>query len=185
MKCPKCKETLSDGTLAANALAVKCCPNCKGTWIPAAEYEAWQVQQSQSRSGLKSLSSTNVNFVPSELDSKGGLCPECGRYLPRAKVNLRAAFYVERCANCYGFWCDHGEWQVLQQLGLHTTIEQLFSSEWQAQVQQQQQAEKEREATIEKLGPEIAARVFELAEILEKHPNGDFAVAYLMRRFSQ
>ncbi len=184
MKCPKCKETLSDGTLAAN-VTVKPCPNCEGIWIPAAEYEAWQAQQPQPSSRMESLPSPSVDFVPSEFDSKGGLCPECGRYLPRAKVNLKPAFYVERCANCHGFWCDRGEWQVLQQLGLHTTIEQLFSGEWQARVQQQQQAQKEREATVERLGPEIAGRVFELAEVLENHPNGDFAVAYLMRRFSQ
>jgi hypothetical protein len=70
----------------------------------------------------------------------------------------------------------------LERLGLHTTIEQLFSNEWQTQVRERQFSEQERQATIEKLGSELAGRVFELAEALEKHPNGDFGVAYLMRR---
>jgi Zn-finger nucleic acid-binding protein len=86
--------------------------------------------------------------------------------------------------HCRGIWCDYGEWDILERLGLHTTIEQLFSNEWQTRVRSQQFFEKERQATVEKLGLEVAELVFELAEILEKHPNGDFGVAYLMRRVS-
>ena len=36
---------------------------------------------------------------------------------------------------------------------------------------------------IEKVGEELANQVFEMAAKLESNPNGDFAVAYLMRRF--
>lgn len=184
MKCPKCKNvSLLDGMLAGN-LAVKYCSECKGTWIPAAEYQAWQASQVQlSEVDPDALSQTlNVDFVQSPFDTKAALCPECNRYLSRAKVKLKKPFYVERCLNCEGIWCDYGEWDILSKLGLHTTIERLFSSEWQTKVEKQQQAHKEREATIEKLGPELAARVFELAEVLTKHPNGDFGVAYLMRQ---
>jgi hypothetical protein len=38
---------------------------------------------------------------------------------------------------------------------------------------------------IEKLGPEMAHRIFELGEMLIGHPHGDFAVAYLMRKFNK
>jgi Zn-finger nucleic acid-binding protein len=89
---------------------------------------------------------------------------------------------VERCTQCRGIWCDYGEWDILQKLGLHTTIEQLFSNEWQTKVRSHQFSQQERQATIDKLGSELAERVFELGELLEKHPNGDFGVAYLMRR---
>ena len=184
MNCPKCKNVqLLDGTLEGN-LPVKQCHECKGTWIPSVEYEAWQSQQSQVTPVDPELlwQTLDVNFVQSPYDMKAALCPECSRYLSRAKVNLKTAFYLERCLNCSGIWCDKGEWDVLFKLGLHTTIEQLFSSEWQTRVRERQQVDKEREATIEKLGPELASRIFELAEALAKHPNGDFGVAYLMRQ---
>jgi Zn-finger nucleic acid-binding protein len=83
---------------------------------------------------------------------------------------------------CRGIWCDYGEWDILEKLGLHTTIEELFSNEWQTRTREQKFSVQERQATIDKLGSELAGRVFELAELLEKHPNGDFGVAYLMRR---
>ena len=183
MQCPKCKQTmLLDGVLDGD-LAVKYCQDCKGTWIPAPEYEAWQAHQVENpmRSELPAQT-LNVDFVQSPFDTKAALCPECQRYLSRAKVNLKTPFYVERCMQCRGIWCDYGEWDILQRLGLHTTIERLFSNEWQTKVRSRQFLDKEREATIEKLGSELAEQVFALADALAKHPNGDFGVAYLMRR---
>jgi len=98
---------------------------------------------------------------------------------------LKSPFYVERCPNCNGIWCDRGEWEILTKLGLHATIQQLFSNEWQARVMRSHQTEKEKQATADKLGAELAERLFELADLLENHPNGDFGVAYLMRRFNK
>jgi Zn-finger nucleic acid-binding protein len=127
----------------------------------------------------------DVDYVQSPFDTKAALCPECNCYLARARVGLKTPFYVERCPNCGGIWCDRGEWDVLEKLGLHTAIEQLFSSEWQARVKEREYAARERQATIDKLGADLAEKVFELAELLEGHPNGDFGVAYLMRRFDK
>ena len=183
MQCPKCRKVaLVDGILD-DKFAVKYCQECKGTWIPASEYEDWQARQFYNPPSQNWLSGTlNVDFFQSPFDAKAALCPECRRYLSRAKVNLKTPFYVERCTYCRGIWCDYGEWDILEQLGLHTTIEQLFSNEWQIQSRSRQYFEQERQATIEKLGIELAEQVFELAAALEKHPNGDFGVAYLMRR---
>ncbi|MFP4120160.1 TFIIB-type zinc ribbon-containing protein [Coleofasciculus sp.] len=183
MQCPKCRKvTLLDGYLE-HQFAVKYCQECKGTWIPAKEYETWQASQ-PSNPGMPDLppESLNVDFVKSPFDTKAALCPECQRYLSRAKVNLKTPFYVERCSNCRGIWCDYGEWDILERLGLHTIIEQLFTNQWQTKARERQLWQKERQATAEKLGSELAAQVIELGEQLAAHPNGDFGVAYLMRR---
>jgi Zn-finger nucleic acid-binding protein len=183
VQCPKCRKvTLLDGYLE-HQFAVKYCQECKGTWIPAKEYEAWQARQ-PSNQGMPDLppEALNVNFVKSPFDTKAALCPECQRYLSRAKVNLKTPFYVERCSHCRGIWCDYGEWDILESLGLHTIVEQLFTNEWQTKAREQQLWQKERQATAEKLGSELGAQVIELGERLAAHPNGDFGVAYLMRR---
>lgn len=182
--CPKDRKTeLADSVLAGD-LAVKCCPDCKGTWIPPENYETWQQRQGHPHDS--SLPKTlNVDYVQSSLDAKAALCPDCNCYLSRARVSLKSPFFVERCSRCNGIWCDHGEWEVLETLGLHTSIERLFSSEWQIRMKEREYSERERQATIEKLGEPLAERIFELAELLENHPNGDFGVAYLMRRFEK
>jgi Zn-finger nucleic acid-binding protein len=184
VQCPKDKRVELVSSRLADTMEVQCCPDCKGTWIPPEQYVAWKRHQRPTEPTLPQPT-LDVDYVTSPLDARAALCPDCHHYLARAKVGLKQPFYVERCPNCGGIWCDHGEWEVLQQLGLHTSIEQLFSSEWQARVKEQNYAARERQATREKLGPELAEKIFELAALLENHPNGDFGVAYLMRRFDR
>ncbi|MER3477921.1 MAG: hypothetical protein C4287_17365 [Leptolyngbya sp. ERB_1_2] len=153
-------------------MAVKQCPDCKGTWIPSENYKTWQAEHSRPETVAALIPKTlDVEFVQSPLDTKAALCPDCGSYLARAKVGMK------------GIWCDRGEWDALETMGLHTAIEQLFSSEWQTLSRAREHLAMEKQATIDRLGVELADRVFELAEALEKHPSGDFGVAYLMRRF--
>ncbi len=184
MFCPKDRKTILTDTCLTEGLSSKHCSDCKGTWLPAADYKVWQKKQPQTELDPAKLSdSFNVEFIQSPYDTKASLCPECGAYLSRARVNWRPAFYVERCPACEGIWCDHGEWNVLEKLGFHIAINKLFSQDWQARVRKQEMIDKERAAIIEKLGPELAEKIFVLTDDLENHPKGDFGVAYLVRRF--
>lgn len=186
MQCPKDrKTTLMDGTLMGQ-LPVLCCPDCQGAWLPPQSYGEWQEHQPEvdDLSGLIDRV-LETDATPSPTDGIASLCPACKCYLARVKVSTKTPFYLERCPNCKGIWCDRGEWDVLEKTGLHRIIDRLFSTEWQALVRERELFAQERRATIEKLGPELAARIFELAEVLAQHPNGDFGVAYLMRRFDQ
>lgn len=183
MKCPKCsKAELVDSTLDAD-LAVKHCQECKGHWIPAESYQTWQAQQSPTPPTPDSLrGNLNVEFGQSPLDTRAALCPECQRYLSRAKVKLKTPFFIDRCNQCGGVWCDYGEWDILTQLGFHTSIERLFERQWQMQVREQQQIHSERQAIADKMGVELAEQIFAIAESLSQHPHGEFALAYLMRK---
>lgn len=184
MNCPKCKQvSLIDSTLA-ETLAVKSCPECEGNWLPGDNYKAWIADRSEEPEELELFSKLSATeFVLPITDAKAGFCPECNRYMSRTKVNIKTPFYLERCFSCGGFWCDQGEWNVLEKLGLHTSMENLFSTGWQGRAREYQQGQQERQAVVDKIGQELAAELFKLASVLEKHPNGDFAAAYLMRRF--
>lgn len=190
VQCPKdLKVELSEGFLSGG-LSAQCCDECGGAWIRPETYTEWQDRQ-----GIDRDADPQVMVIPSQfaadfqvpsMDNRAALCPDCRHYLVRGRVQLqRATFFVERCPNCKGYWCDRGEWEVLQQLQLHNHLDYIFDEQWQAEVKNLEFAIREKEATIEKLGPEIANKVFELARLLESHPNGDFGVAYLMRRFEE
>ncbi|MEB3178775.1 MAG: zf-TFIIB domain-containing protein [Nostocaceae cyanobacterium] len=185
MRCPKCRTDLLQGTFRSS-LGAHYCPECVGIWISAREYEPWQAHQPQYSAAPQWLAqSLDVQFKLSPHDGKAALCPECNRILSRTKVSLKTPFYLERCANCGGIWCDGGEWEVLEHLELHASIPQLCSQEWQVQIQKYQQIEKDREALVERFGVDLADLVFALADNLEHHPHADFAVAYLVRRISK
>lgn len=184
MQCPKDKgEQLHPITLSDN-LAAHQCSACDGTWVSIEDYTSWQNQWS-TREIEPVPADLDVGYVPSPKDAQGGLCPDCGSYLARARIGVKPQFYIERCVQCGGIWCDRGEWAVLEQLGLHVAVEHLFTPDWQMRSRDREYADRERRATVEKLGEELAHQVFDLADQLAQHPNGDFGVAYLMRRFEQ
>ncbi|MDY6785203.1 MAG: zf-TFIIB domain-containing protein [Cyanobacteriota bacterium] len=183
MKCPKCITVeLVDGVLGGN-LAVKDCAKCEGTWIPAQTYQQWQTQNLSSNSPeLLNPHPSGKRFNPSPLDAKAALCPQCRRYLSRAKVKIETPFFVERCQQCEGIWCDRGEWDILTELGLSANIQQLFDQSWQTQVQQQKSLSNERQGLIDKMGPQLAEEIFQMVENLSNHPHANFALAYLTRK---
>lgn len=185
-QCPKEGEVTLQSCQIAPGLEAHCCVSCGGTWIPPENYADWKQRhvEADAPTRVAVLPLTLERGPTSALDNRAALCPDCKHYLVRGRINLRTtAFYVERCPNCHGVWCDDGEWEILEELQLITHLEHIFSGDWQAQVRLLEQGEREKLATIEKLGPEVAHKIFELADLLEKHPNGDFGVAYLMRRF--
>jgi len=188
VRCPKETTTeLVSGELT-EGLASHCCPDCQGNWLPFASYQRWQA----SNAGLEAIPddvlplALETDYTPAPLDGRAGLCPECGTYLKRSRLNLKSgSFYVERCPLCSGLWCDRGEWEIFEALGLHVQIPIVFKPDWQSNVRVLEQVERQRLAVIEKLGPEIAQKIFELGEQLKDHPHGDFGVAYLMRKFDK
>jgi Zn-finger nucleic acid-binding protein len=165
-------------------VVAKHCPQCEGHWIPATDYQAWQAEHPQTTQDADILDKlVELSAEPAPLDAKAAFCPECGTYLARAKVSLKTPLYLERCLSCGGFWCDRGEWEILEQVGLHRSLERLFSSGWQALAREREQIAHERQAVFDKLGKDLATRFFALAKELEQHPHGEFAAAYLMRQF--
>lgn len=185
MQCPKCKHPNLEGGTLAGSMSVSWCPNCYGIWIPGKEYEEWQKNQRlwSLKSEQQETGTLGIEFTPSPYDSKAALCPEDGHYLSRAKVPFsRIPFYIERCMLCGGIWCDNGEWDILESLGLHTEIDKMFSPSWQAQARVQELASRERQVLVDKLGTQLAGYVLELAEVLADHPHADCAATYILRK---
>ncbi len=167
-------------------LLTKHCQKCSGDWISGRNYQTWRSERPEKPANPEVLTQNyHLPHTPSSFDAKAAACPDCGRLMARGKITLKQPFYLEHCLTCGGVWCDRGEWELLEKLQLDTNIAQIFSSMWQSQVRASHMSELERQAVIDKVGVDLAQRVFELADILTKHPDGDFAAAYLMRRFER
>lgn len=184
MLCPKDRETELEQKPVGDGLMALHCPTCQGSWIESEDYLAWQETQDTALPDASVLNPVlDPEFEPSLEDVQAALCPVCQHYLSRSRIGFSQSFFLERCKNCGGFWCDRGEWDLLTRLGLNTHLEHLFTPTWQDSVRHREQQLTERRVLIEKVGEALANQVFDMAAQLEGHPNGDFAVAYLMRRF--
>ncbi|GAB4138031.1 MAG: hypothetical protein Fur0046_12450 [Cyanobacteria bacterium J069] len=172
---------LVEVVLRGNLPALRC-PECEGCWIAPEAYIPWQQQQPQPLPETVNLEA-GAAHRPALMDARTALCPDCRGFLSRVKTGeTMNPFYIERCPQCGGIWCDRGEWETLTAMGISAIIDQLFSSDWQSRMRARELLQRERTAMIDKLGEDLAAQVFALADQLEPHPNGDFGVAYLMRR---
>ena len=79
--------------------------------------------------------------------------------------------------SCGGIWFDNSEeWNILEELGLHTKINEIFSSQWQARVREHQQEMINRETVIDKLGEEIAEYIFQLTDPEKEDTRGNFYI---------
>ena len=153
MFCPKhSQESLLAGQLV-DGLNSHRCPTCSGSWIAAEDYQVWQSDRAEPSLGIDSLTMPiyqDVSYETSRYDSRAGLCPSCGFYLVRGRVNLpKVSFFIERCPGCKGIWCDDGEWAMLETLGLSAHISLLFTDEWQSRVRAAEAEFRERSATAE------------------------------------
>jgi Zn-finger nucleic acid-binding protein len=186
VQCPKDRDQEMEPGSLAHGPAAYHCPECEGNWISSVDYEDWREAGTVPHPAQVTVTAPlGESFAPALNDTRASLCPECQHYLSRVRVGMGRSFYVERCSNCGGIWCDRGEWNILHQWNLSRLIDRLFTPEWQERVRQEEWAIQERQALIDKIGDDLAQDIFKLAKKLETHPNGDFAVAYLMRRFDR
>ncbi len=188
MDCPKCKTPNLNQVKLNQKLTAHQCAKCSGNWLNGDAYKIWQSSQlidHINQNNLTWIDQEIEDFTPSQFDNKAAFCPECRQYLSRGKVSINPPFYVEKCLQCKGIWCDGGEWEILNKLNLHYQLDSLFSSEWQSLIREKQHQNQEKQALINKIGKDLATKIFGLGDILENHPNGDFAVAYLMRKVGQ
>ncbi|MGF1536233.1 MAG: zf-TFIIB domain-containing protein [Elainellaceae cyanobacterium] len=185
MQCPKEPSVdLRDEGQRPDGPAAHCCESCGGQWISGEAYSQWRQQQPLAiREPAPQVLASSAPASP--YDNRAALCPACGFYLARVRVGQPQSFFIERCKNCEGIWCDAGEWDTLVAAGLQGAIDRFFAEDWQTQVKALEYQYKERQATVEKLGEDLAQRLFDLAQALEDHPDGEFGVAYLMRRFEK
>jgi len=187
MKSPKAPQVDLTEELLPLGLTVYRCPMTGGFWIERSHYADWQAQQPEPPTLPVDIVQrlAAIDFVPPVEDNRVSLCPNTGRFLIRARIDAPKPFYVERASEDGGFWIDAGEWDVLGRLGLQAQLDVLFEADWQAKLRDVQQVDRQKQATIDKLGLELAQQVFELAEALRAHPQGDFGVAYLMQQFDR
>jgi Zn-finger nucleic acid-binding protein len=188
MKCPKDKNCELELIKPVDGASppMSGCATCGGKWICPDHYQVWQGDSHESTEP-SFLDEDTIEYNPSDLDVKAGLCPDCGSYMTRLRTyfTLKRSFYLERCAGCGGFWCDRGEWEILQKLNCHRQLPHLFSSKWQAQLREKQKVELERQMVVEKLGTVLAQQLNDLITALEGNTEASFAANYLTRQLEK
>ena len=167
MNCPVCKNVGLAAAEADAALSSRRCGNCGGQWVAATSYFAWL----ESRGTDLPERHAAGEIVLTVTEAAGAkLCPECGRFLTRAKVGHGVNFHLDRCGSCGGIWFDANEWDVLRSRNLHDDVHFVFSSAWQAEVARGEREAAHERLMAQKLGETDWAEVKRIRAWLDGHP---------------
>ncbi|MEX0654412.1 MAG: zf-TFIIB domain-containing protein [Phycisphaeraceae bacterium] len=177
MRCPACQQgQLTRDELDAN-LITSACTACGGHWVRAFQYWKWRERQGAS---LPPIEPEGDLAGSAERDSGAGKrCPECGTFLIRRQVGKGFAFHLDRCGHCGGLWFDRDEWATLKQHHLHDDVHFVFTEAWQAERRREQQEQAEQRRLREQLGEADLARLHEVRQWIEQHPQRHVILAQL------
>lgn len=129
MNCPKCKNYHLKPYKLDNGLLVLLCDNCQGTLLSIVQYIQWRELQP---------TINKINTICEIKETHELLhCPKCSGFMTKYHISNKTHNRLDLCFRCYETWIDSGEWQLLQQLDLHTNIENIFSEGWQNNVSNQ------------------------------------------------
>src|SRR5688500_17875140 len=168
MICPVCKTTKLVGQELDPGLPSAACPKCGGQWVESTRYWKWlDAQGGKTPERAPEPGAVELQVTES---SKAKLCPECGRFLTRAKVGHGVAFILDRCGNCGGVWLDANEWQALKARNLHDNLHEIFSGAWQAAVAKEAREKAHDQLLREKLGDADFNEVKRVKAWLDGHP---------------
>lgn len=153
------------------------CPESGGHWIRAEQYWKWHSTLKDPCTPSRSEPGEE-NHPVSEYDDVVKLCPDSGTVMTRYRVGHGHSFRIDRSPTG-GIWLDGGEWEALKAENLHHTLHLIFGAPWQKAVRDHARDESHRLQLIQRLGPDLHARLESLHQELAHHPERAAALAYL------
>lgn len=185
--CPKCKTAElrspieADGNACATEeVTILRCERCRGTWLSQDMIAC--VAQSDDR---PTLNDAQELLNAEGADKRTGLCPMGHGILIRARVQLDAPFFLERCAKCGGIWFDAGEWRRLASSHLLRHLQEFWTPTW----RRERRENALRDAYLADLRADLGTVLFDklmgLTEALRDHPHRERALIYLRRELSE
>ena len=182
MKCPVCKDVSTEELELEEGLAAQQCPGCGGQWVNGAAYLRWVEQRGpKAPDDEPTAPPAGVTEPPVNDNLKAKLCPECGRFLTRAKVGRGVEFSLDRCGSCGGIWFDRHEWDVLKGRGLHDDVHFVFSDAWQAEVLRRDREAQHDRLLAQRIGEADWAEIKRIRAWLDAHPHRTELYAALVR----
>lgn len=178
MNCPVCKKNTFQNKKLDSGMLVSECSECGGYWIKSFQFWQWIHAEGQAETA-RPLSNGEDENLDSHDTKYAKICPECGKFLHRYEVGKGVDFAIDRCNTCGGIWFDKNEWEILEQKGMHTDINKIFSAAWQNEIRQDQKS-RQRDQHLEKLlGDDDFTKLKDFKAWYDQNKNKSQIIAYL------
>jgi Zn-finger nucleic acid-binding protein len=162
-------------TMIEEYLPAMACSQCQGSLVSLLYYRHWAETQ-------KPDSAPATAGVSKPRDTTSAvMCPKCSRVMTKYKLVGDVDNRLDVCATCDEAWLDGGEWELLEQLQLSTTMPSVFTDAWQRRLRNEKTEETRRSILKTTIGEVAATKVEQFREWLNAQKHKSTILTYLYR----
>ena len=176
MKCPRCKTPDLLPTMIEEYLPAMACQQCQGSLVSLLYYRHWAETQKPATE-----TATAASVAQPRDTTTAVMCPKCSRVMTKYKLVGDVDNRLDVCATCDEAWLDGGEWELLEQLQLSTTMPAVFTDAWQRRLRNEKTEETRRSILKTTIGEAAATKVEEFREWINAQRHKSTILTYLYR----
>jgi len=173
MKCTSCNTGELIPSFIEEQLRAHNCSNCHGDWLLIEDYLAWKERIPDFNA------SQNTNCAAEESRS-ALLCPVSGLIMRKLRLSQDTEHRIDYSASVGGVWLDKGEWQLLKNQGLASSLNTVLTSHWQKNIRIHNTRDNFAAIYKDKFGDEHYQKVKAFRQWLIAQPNKADLSAYLL-----
>ena len=176
MKCPRCKSPDLLPTMIEEYLPAMACSQCHGSLVSLLYYRHWAETQKPAAVSADAATLSQPRDTTTAL-----MCPKCSRVMTKYKLVGDIDNRLDVCSTCDEAWLDDGEWELLEQLQLSTTMPAIFTDGWQRRLRNEKTEETRRSILKTTIGEAAATKVEEFRAWLNAQTRKSAILTYLYR----
>lgn len=177
MKCISCKQGgLIPQKLEPN-LPCHECNQCGGVWLTMSDYLNWIDKTSHrapndrpAQGALESLTEESASAL---------LCPQSGRIMLKFRLGANCDRSVDYSPAANAVWLDKGEWQLIKQQRLETSLNLVFTDVWQRKIKQELTSQSLEKRFRNRFGDSHYEKLQEIHNWIYSQENPSEFIAYL------
>lgn len=174
MKCTRCKKGELRPSYIDDLLPGHTCNHCQGNWIYLSDYLRWLEKDVD----IKADNETKEISLDEE-KHEVMICPKTGGVMLKYRISKETDHRLDLSPAVNGIWLDKGEWELLKQEGLATSLNQIFTEPWQRKIREEN-AQDTFDAMYEnEFGAEDHQRLKEFRTWLDSKDKKSSMLAYL------
>ena len=175
MHCTACHKGTLIPSFIDSLLRAHACDQCGGNWVLIEDFLSWREHSSQP------VDVVDTQYQEEPQDSeKALLCPVTGALMTKFKVSAASTHRVDYSASVGGIWLDKGEWELLKQEGIASSLSTIVTRSWQVDIRKEETKNHFIDIYESKFGDENYAKIKAMREWLQAQPQKVDLRAYLL-----
>ena len=173
MECTSCKKGILREIKLDDLFRAHQCSNCESLWVMIDDYLEWDGENKEPFDG---------ELIESNDSSKALLCPRSGSLMRKFKINSKTSHRIDYSAQIGGVWLDKGEWELLKQEGLSSSLNSILTEVWQRDIHRQEKRKNIATLYEKRLGKASYEKIKRVRDWISSHDNADELLSYLIAK---